>query len=241
VQFDPTPPWRKQEPRVLQKYLMQIFCYTLIGWGLTCALFAFAMFFSLSQGLTPADRVQTDIAIALVCVVLTFVLGGTGLFLLPKVRIPSRFQPSYGYIAPETRDEPFEVRFYRYFWSRSLVGKGAIRFAPEGLVTVGKLEPPLVVQSLAIILIVIIWNISIIARVVAFLLTIVLFVLLRKRQQALISYSQLELIELNGRIVAFRSAQKPHQIAFVVAASDGERLYKELQNYFPSKLLEQTS
>lgn len=237
MQFENTPPWQKQE-RALTKYLLQVLCYSLIALGLTSALIAFALVFALTQGMTPADRVQDDVFYALVFGVSTFALWGAAFFLLPKIRMPSRFQPSYGYIPPESLDLPFEVRFYRYFWSRSLDGKGALRFGTDGLVIVGKLEPPILIQGVVICLFVLLWNMSIILRVVGFALIILTFVLLRKRHQSSIAYAQLELIQLDGRIVALRSAQKPSQIAFIVAASDGERLYNELKVHFPSKVLQ---
>lgn len=241
MQFETTPPWQKQEPRAITKYLAQVLCYGLFVLAFTSALIAFALLFALTQSMTPADRVQSDVFYSLVFGVLTFVSGGIAIYLQPKTRVPSRFQTSYGYVPPETYDTPFEVRFYRYFWSRSLVGKGAIRFSPEGLVIAGKLEPPMLLQILAFLLVVITWKISLLARGVAFLLMIGLFLWLSKQHRSLIPYAQLELSELNGRIVVLRSSQKPSEIAFVVAASDGERLYNELKLYFPSKLLQETA
>lgn len=238
MQFETTPPWQKREPPIIARYLTQVLCYGLFILAFTSALIVFALLFALTQGLTPANRVQNDVLYILLFTVSTLLFGGIAIFLQPKTRIPSRFQPSYGYVAPETLDEPFEVRFYRYFLNRSLVGKGAIRFAPEGLQIAGKLEPPMLLQALIFLLVVVTWKISLITQIIAFLLVIVLFVWLSKKHRSLIPYAQLEVIELDGRIVVLRSTQKPSQIAFVVAASDGERLYNELKHYFPSKLLQ---
>jgi hypothetical protein len=154
----------------------------------------------------------------------------------PYTTGPANFKPSYGQIAPMEADQPFEVRYQRYLWGRSLRGKGTAQFGPQGLTVTGHIEPHALFQVGVVFaltflpLIFFNFGLGIIPALA------IAYYVGRKKFSRTFDYHRLGAPVAKGRRLTLRSDETPRQIDLVVARVDGERLYREVQRYFPAAI-----
>lgn len=222
-------------PRFVRLGLLVVCIISLIA-----VLVSSALMYGLSHQLRAGTMTQEDYA-------QTVLIGGSVVivgillmyFLFPLSRSTDAFTPSYGAVLPTQLQAPFEVQFRRYFWGRSMRGRGIVEFAPNGLRVIGYQEPSAWFQ-LAVFLAVsviplFIWGIAwgtlgglALASTIG-----------HKKVELTIPYSLLNQPELKGRILHLTNEQMPKKLGFAVARSDGERLYNEISRHYPSIVFNQ--
>jgi hypothetical protein len=197
-------------------------------------------------GLGPNDAVGSVISLAGVFAVSLF--GSIKLF--PLVSAPTRFKPGYGMIPAEVAGHPFEVKYQRRGWGRSLRGPGTVSFNADGLLVEGYLTPNPLLQAAIVIVILEValillyaWGIrlnQIAILIITKLSLIGIFVHYYARRKEIaepIAYTAVSDLSVKGCKVAFAiPGGQPGKASFYVAPSDGERLYGELQERFPASM-----
>jgi hypothetical protein len=229
------PPWQqKQLPYALKLLIM-------FGFGivLVIALVSGITFFvlvpeMLIKGPGPRDTIGSMVGIGLG---LGAVLGVSlfGLIkLFPYVSAPTTFKPSYGAIPADARGQPFDVR-YRRGGGRSMSGKGTARFDADGLAITGylTLSPLLQIGIIVGFTIIPLLLLGIGLGIIPALL--IAYYIGRKQIAPAIAYGAMRDLNVQGCKVTFTNpGAQPGKVAFYVAAPDGERLYRELQERFPA-------
>jgi hypothetical protein len=175
--------------------------------------------------------------IALVVFASMLVVGLGGLILLwPYLRAGTNFTPSYGSIPPATAGAPFEVKYQRYLWGRSMRGTGGVRFDADGLTIEGNVEPHALFQA-GVVLVLTLLPLLLFGVGLGIIPALILaYYLGRKKIARAIPYAELREVRVEGRKVTFRTDGSPKTITFAVASVDGERLYRELLPRFPAAL-----
>jgi len=183
--------------------------------------------------------------ISLTGVFVVSLFGSIKLLLL--VSAPTRFKPSYGLIPAEVDGHPFEVRYQGGGWGRSLRGLGTVRFNADGLLVEGCLTPSLLPQTAIVIVVAEIAFALLYACGIR--LNLPIFIIIAKlplvwiiaryyngREQIAesLAYATVCDLSVKGCKVAFATGAQSGKVAFYVAPSDGERLYRELQRRFPA-------
>jgi len=183
----------------------------------------------------PQERTADIIGLAVVAGL--FFAGLAGLiFVWPRAQADTRFTPGYGVIPPTSTGHPFEVRFRRYLWGRSLRGNGTIQFDSDHLVIAGHLEPHALFQ-LGIVLVLTFLPLLLFGFGLGIIPALIIaYYVGRKRMQQTIGYHAIRDLTVKGSRVTFHSDTTPRQTAFSVAGVDGERLYRELLLRFPADL-----
>lgn len=203
---------------------------------IVCFLVAFGVGSSLLHGATLPDSTMTNIImVAITAGVGLLSLGGLVL-IWPYMQGPASFKPAYGQVNSRGLGVPFEARFQRYLWGRSMRGKGIVLFTPEGLTIGGHMEPHVLFQ-LGVVLIltvlpVVIFNFGL-GIIPALLIG---YYVGRKKISRTIPYANLSSLTVKGRQLTVRCDGVPKSISFAVAPMDGERLYRELLPRFPTSL-----
>src|SRR5262249_7277724 len=93
------------------------------------------------KGPGPRDTISEMITVGLTLTGV-FAVSLFGLIkLFPLVSAPTSFKPSYGVIPADVTGHPFDVKYQRGGWGRSLSSKGTVRFDTDGLIVEGYLTP----------------------------------------------------------------------------------------------------
>lgn len=231
------PPWKKiKELSYGAKLSLLIVCAFLLIILLVSLFVVIGVLGELSGGrATPPDVPSSLIFLGVAFVLLVgSVIGLSKLW--PLTRTVTRFTPSYGVIAPTTSAHPFEVRFHRYLWGRSMRGGGVVEFHPDGLNFSGYLEPSGFFQ-IGIVLLLTFLPIYFFGTGLGLIPALVIaYYVGRKKITLTIAYSELRDLQVKGCYLSFRYAGVPKQVTFAVAHVDGERLYRELLPRFPAAL-----
>lgn len=203
---------------------------------IVCFLVAFGVGSAVARGDNlPDSRTTNIIMVAITAGVGLLSLGGIVL-IWPYMQGPARFKPGYGTVDPRVLGHPFEVRFQRYLWGRSMRGKGTVQFTPEGLFIDGHVEPHALFQ-LGIVFILTFLPMVLFGFGLGIIPALIIaYYAGRKKYNWTIHYAGLNNLTVKGRQVAARFDGVPKSISFAVDVTDGERLYRELLPRFPSTL-----
>jgi hypothetical protein len=157
--------------------------------------------------------------------------------LYPYVSSPSRFTPTYGPVMPDALGQPFENRYRQRGLSRSFRGKGTARFEDHQLVLDGTLAPSALFQ-LGVVVVVTVVPLLVFGIGLGLIPALLIaFLLGKKKVVRAIPYGDLRDLTVKGCQVSFNcTGAAPNKVAFYVAEQDGERLYRELAQRFPSAL-----
>jgi hypothetical protein len=203
---------------------------------LVCFLVAFGVGSAVLRGDNLPDSTTTNI----IMVAITFGVGllslGGLVLIWPYMRGPVSFTPAYGLVDPRGLGVPFEVRFQRYLWGRSMRGKGSVHFAPDGLVIGGNMEPHALFQLGVVLALTILPAIFFNFGLGVIPALLVAYYIGRKQISRTVPYAALSGLTVKGRQLTVRVDGVPKSISFAVAPSDGERLYRELLPRFPAAL-----
>lgn len=190
------------------------------------------------KGPGPRDTIGSMIALG---------LGLTGVFavslfglikLFPLVSAPTSFKPSYGAIAADIAGHPFDVKYQRGGWGRSMSNKGTVRFDADGLLVEGYLTPSPLFQ-IGVVLIVTLIPLVVFGIGLGLLPALIIaYYAGRKKIAQPIAYAAVRDLTVKGcKVTLNNPGAQPGKLAFYVAMSDGERLYRELQGRFPASLI----
>lgn len=186
-------------------------------------------------GNTPQTVRSNLIAVGVAALLLVASLAGL-IVIWPRTRSTTRFTPAYGAIPATTAGHPFEVRFHRYIWARSMRGKGTVQFQPDGLTFAGYLEPSGLFQ-IGIVLLVTFLPLLLFGIGLGIIPALIIaYYVGRKKVTQTVPYSELSDVQITGSRMTFSRADAPKQVSFAVAPTDGERLYRELLPRFPAAL-----
>jgi hypothetical protein len=157
--------------------------------------------------------------------------------LYPYVSSPSRFKPTYDQVMPDTLGQPFENRYSQRGLSRSFRGKGTVRFEAEQLVLDGTLAPSALFQ-LGVVVVVTLLPLLLLGIGLGLIPALLIaFLLGKKKVVRAVPYGAMRDLTLKGCQVSFScTGAAPNKVAFYVAEQDGERLYRELAQRFPTVL-----
>ena len=229
-------PWKGKEVSYGAKLGLTFVCALLLISLIVSLLVTIGASVEIATGRTAPQNITSNL-IAVGVAAALFVGSLVGLIVLwPYTRAATRFMPSYGAIPPTTVGQPFEVKFRRYLWGRSMRGSGTVQFDADALALAGHLEPSALFQFGVVLLITFVplilfgFGLGIIPAL------IIAYYVGRKKITRAIPYSDLRELQVKGGRVTFRCADAPKQISFAVAQVDGERLYRELLARFPSAL-----
>jgi hypothetical protein len=230
------PPWKDKEVGYGAKLGLLFVCALLLIILLVSLLVVLGVSGELATGRTAPQNVTSNlIAVGVAAALLVGSLVGL-IVLWPYTRAATRFTPSYGAIAPTSIGHPFEVKFQRYLWGRSMRGSGTVQFDADSMALAGHLEPNALFQFGVVLLITFLplflfgFGLGIIPAL------IIAYYVGRKNITRTIPYGDLRDLQVKGGRATFQCAGTPKQISFVVAQVDGERLYRELLTRFPGAL-----
>lgn len=190
------------------------------------------------KGPGPRDTIGSMVTLGLT---LTGILAVSlfGLFkLFPLVSAPTSFKPSYGIVAADLAGHPFDVKYQRGGWGRSMSRTGTLRFSPDGLLIEGYLTPSPLFQ-LGIVAVVTLIPLVVLGIGLGLLPALIIaYYAGRKKIAQTIPYLTIRDLSAKGCKVTFKNpGAQPGQVTFCVATSDGERLYRELQARFPAMMI----
>jgi hypothetical protein len=158
--------------------------------------------------------------------------------LFPLVSTPTSFKPSYGVVAADVAGHPFDVRYRRGGWGRSLSSKGTILFAPDGLLVKGYLTPSPLFQLCIVVVVTLIPIILFGVGLGLLPALIIAYYAGRKKITQSIPYIAVRDLTVKGCKATFKNpSAQPRSVEFYVTGSDGERLYRELQVRFPAAMI----
>lgn len=229
-------PWNTRELSYGAKLGLIVLCAFLLVILLVTLFVFIGVSGALVRGETLPDTLTANL-IALAVDTLLFIASLVGLIVLwPRARASTRFVPSYGTIDPMARQAPFEVKFRRYLWGRSMRGTGTVVFGDEALTIQGDLEPHALFQ-IGIVVLVTVAPLVVLGIGLGIIPALILaYYLGRKKITTVIPYHNLHDLQVVGRDVTFLNSGPTKQVSFTVAANDGERLYRELLSRFPAAL-----
>jgi hypothetical protein len=179
-------------------------------------------------------------ALRLTGVFIASLFGLTMLF--PLMSVPTNFRPEYGRISNEIAGYPFEVRYQRSGWGRSLAGRGTVHFGTDRLIIDGSMTPNFLVLVTVVVLgmelmLILLYLLGIrlsppIISIIAKLPLPWIFAYYYARRTRVverIAYTSMRDLRVEGCKVTFASADEQlREVTFYVASSDAERLYREL-------------
>lgn len=229
-------PWKDKELSYGAKLGITFVCALLLIILIVSLLVTIGVSSELATGRSGPQNVTSNlIAVGIGILLLTGSLLGL-IVLSPYARATTRFTPSYGTIPSMFTGQPFEVKFRRYLWGRSMRGSGTVQFDADGLALAGHLEPNALFQIGIVSLVTFLpmfffgFGLGIIPAL------IIAYYVGRKKITRTIRFSDISDLQVQGRRVTFRCTGVPKQLSFVVAQVDGERLYRELLSRFPGAL-----
>jgi hypothetical protein len=230
------PPWKEKELSYGTKLGLLLVCTVLLIVLLVTLFVVIGVSGELALGRSAPQNVTSNlIAVGIAFVLLVGSLAGL-IVLWPYTRAATRFTPSYGAIPPTITGHPFEVKFRRYLWGRSLRGSGTVQFDADSLSYTAHLEPNALFQ-LGIVMLITFLPLFLFGFAIGIIPALIIaYYVGRKKITRLIPYGDLRDLQIKGSRVTFRCADAPKQLSFVVAQVDGERLYRELLPRFPAAL-----
>ena len=242
--FPPTssptlPPWHERQLSYGAKLLAMAAVMVLSIIALiTGIVLAFMVPSLLTQGLGPRDTLQS-VAIGLSIYTVLFAGSVAGLVVLvPRLNTGTRFTPSYGLVPADVRSHPIEARFRRILIGRSFSGKGELCFGADSLELTSYLTPPGWFQLLVVLVVTLVPAVLLGIGLGLLPALLIAHYLGRKRATISVPYVQLDQLSVKGCRVRFGTGgARPRAVAFSIAASDGERLYRELSERLPALLL----
>jgi hypothetical protein len=135
------------------------------------------------------------------------------------------------------KGRPFDVLYHSTgLTSRSLNGRGGVRFDAEGLTVEGTLQPHVVLQLVIAVVLAAVLLFVFHLRASVFVAGLLTLLIGRKTVRRTIPYSDIRDLEVKGVQVRFRCDGQPGQVVLRAAPVDGERLYRELLARFPGAL-----
>jgi hypothetical protein len=231
------PPWQERQLphrlKLLVTVVVALLAFVAFVFGFTWLMIVPQM---LIKGPGPRDTIDSMIMVGLVLSGGLLVFGGATALLWPLVTAQMSFSPSYAAVPATTIKHPFEARFRRAIWARSVSGTGTISFESTGLTVSGYLTPSRLLQLVVLIVFTVVpllvFGVGL-GLIPALLLA---HYLGRKRIVTTLPYEQLREVTVRGCRVCVKASGTPEQISFAVASVDGERLYRELLPHVPAAL-----
>lgn len=229
-------PWQVKETSATTRAILMLVGALLLIVLLVSFFIVFGVGMSLLRGTSMPDSFTANlIAVTIAAVVCVGSLAAL-LAIWPYTRGPVRFTPAYPPVAPTALGQPFEVRFQRYLWGRSMRGKDTAQFTPEGLTIAGHIEPHALFQLGVVLALTFLpafffnFGLGIIPAL------LIAYYVGRKKISRTIPYAALHGLAVTGRQISVVSDAAPKRITLAVAPIDGERLYRELLPRFPAAL-----
>lgn len=232
----PATPWESKGASYAARLGLMTLAILLTIVMIVCFLVAFGVGSAVVRGDNLPDSTTTNIIMVAVTTGVG-ILSLAGLVLIwPYMQGPAHFKPAYGLVDPRGLGVPFEVRFQRYLWGRSMRGKGIVLFTPEGLSIGGNMEPHALFQLGVVLALTILPAIFFNFGLGIIPALLIAYYIGRKKISRTIPYSSLSALVVKGCQLTVRCDGTPKSISFAVAPSDGERLYRELLQRFPAAL-----
>lgn len=230
-------PWQQRRLRYPLKFFVT-FLAVLLGYIAFMFGFVWLMLVPgmLINGPGPRDTIAEMVNVGLILTGGFLVFGAAAAALWPLASAPTHFTPSYSAVAPTVAGHPFEVRYRRAGWGRTMSGKGAVRFDPDGLAVAGYVTPSPLLQIVVVIVFTVVPLVLFSIGLGLIPALLVAHYLGRKQRVTTLPYHQLGTPSVQGCGVTVAGAGTPQNISFVVAVVDGERLYRELLPRFPGAL-----
>ena len=202
--------------------IMTIFiCLLIVG------MFLYTVFFD------PTDDILEGVKIVLISIL---ALAGSVICMVPILRALRRPVPikiSYMPVDATVIGFPFDVKFTRGIWGRSLSGNGSLRFEPNGLHVIGKMEPHSLL-TISIVLIVTVLPYIFFGIGLGVIPALWLgYNIGRSNIDLVLPYESLGKPKLAGLNFTAQRAEAPHTIKLQVSHLDGERLYREVRQRYP--------
>lgn len=225
-----TPPWQHKQLSYGLKLLLT-FVAALLLVVLIVTLFTTILTLTSVAG---SRNAPGTFGSSLVALLVSVVLFGGSLFglikLWPSVSAATSFKPSYGAVAADVVGHPFEVRYQRAGWGRSLSNKGTVRFDADALVVEGYLTPSPLFQ-IGVVLIVTILPLVLLGIGLGFIPALLIaYYVGRKKIAQPIAYTAIRDLATQGcKVTLANPGALPEKVSFYVSTIDGERLYRELQ------------
>ena len=164
---------------------------------------------------TPNDFLKDRFPGLLISTVVT----GAGILILIKIiktmRAPISFTPSYDQVSPRQLGHPFDVWYQQpEFSQQSLDKEGTIHFDSAHVILTGKLS-----------------------RTQGGLISSIISLLMKSEESSVqVPYEGISKLTVKGRRISFNIGG--NRIIFYVSEIDGERIYRELKQHFPSAVAE---
>lgn len=230
-------PWQQRRLRYPLKFFVKFLAVLL---GYTAFIFGFGWLMlvpeMLINGPGPRDTIAEMVNVGLILTGGFIVFGAAAAALWPLASAPAHFTPSYSAVPATVTGHPFEVRYQRAGWGRTMSGKGTVRFDADGLAVAGYVTPSPLLQIIVVIVFTVVP--LVLFSVGLGLIPALLFAhyLGRKHLVTTLPYHQLGDPAVQGCRVNVAGPGTPQKMSFVVADVDGERLYRELLPRFPGAL-----
>jgi hypothetical protein len=190
----------------------------------------------LIQGPGPNDTVGSMLTVGMVLTGLVVISVGGLIALWPLGSAPTGFKPSYGAVSATATSLPFEVRYRRAGWGRMLSAKGTVRFDADNLQVAGMLTPSPIFQLTVLLVLTILPIILFQVGLGIIPALAIAYYVGRKRVELVLPYHSVSDVTVKGCLLRLRTPETPRQIALYVSATDGERLYRELESRYPTAL-----
>lgn len=230
-------PWQRRQLSYGMKLLVTfggalLFIIILIS-GITWLFMVPAMLIS---GPGPRDTISSMIIIGTLLTLLVALSIAALVVLWPYLTAPTSFKTSYIAVPATTAGHVFEIRYQRVGLSRTMLGKGTLRFDPEGLLMTGYLSPSPWLQLTIVLLFTLLPLLLLGIGLGIVPALIIAWFVGRKPMEFTLPYHSLSDLVVKDCHVTLSTPDVPRKLSFLVAISDGERLYRELQPRFPAAL-----
>jgi hypothetical protein len=231
------PPWLERQLPYGLKLLVTFGAALLLIVALASGITWLALIPSaLINGPGPRDTIGSMVTMGLVITGLVVVSVGGLIALWPLASAPTSFKPSYGAVPATAAGLPFEVRYRRAGWGRMLSAKGTLRFDADSLQVAGMLTPSPVFQ-IGVLLVLTVLPIILLQVGLGIIPALAIaYYVGRKRVELALPYHDISDVTVKGCLLRLRTPGTPRQIALYVSATDGERLYRELEARYPAAL-----
>lgn len=233
----PLPPWQQRQLPYALKFVVTFFTVLL---GFIAFMFTIVWLMMVPQMVIQGpglhDTIGEMVTIGLILTGGIIVFGAATLALLPWASAPTRFTPSYGTVPPAITNHPFEVRYQRSGWGRTMSDKGTVCFDTGGLAVTGYITPSPLLQLLIVIVFTLVPLLMFGVGLGFLPALIIAHYLGRKQLVTRLPYQDLGDVVVQGCRATVKGPGTPKKISFIVASVDGERLYRELLPRFPGAL-----
>lgn len=212
-------PWQEKGVSYKVRY------FSKIGFIFVAILLTFSIA-SLVLGLiilrdTPGSFWKDGFPLLLISTIMTFLGIIAVIILVRTMRSPISFTPSYGQITPRQFGQTFEVWYEKPDSHQSFDGKGSLHFDAAHLMLSGTLS----------------------RRNSGGMISAILSLLeAREEISSHVPYENISMLTIKGRRIRFNiggsSIFERSWVIFYVSEMDGERMYRELKQRFPTALQE---